>query len=338
MKRIGFACTTINPRAQALVETVSVWRHENLGPISLALDRKTPDPGECANSSEYIQHDSKPETSFERLCPWDSYSRKNISFARLARSGVDFIFETDDDNSVYGEGLVARIDEALSFFESTEVLSPSEVSNIFSAVYNVSNKIWARGYPLYWLEREPVFHSNTNDCVAAGVIQFLVDGNPDVDAIYRLVFGNDFSLDSRNFDLPIYTFRNFHPFNSQATLWPRDQYPLMYLPSYCDFRMTDIWRSYIAQHVMYAYGNCVVYAPALVKQQRNEHLIYDDFFGEHEGYKKGLLLLNILDGIEVDSSQEKADSLLTIYSILVDKNFFDPKELVLLDAYLASIL
>src|SRR5438270_335676 len=71
--------------------------------------------------------------------------------------------------------------------------------------------------------------------------QGLADENPDVDAIYRLAF-----------PLPL-TFRTdrrialggsaWCPFNSQNTTWTREAFPLLYLPSYCSFRMTDIWRS-----------------------------------------------------------------------------------------------
>jgi hypothetical protein len=32
------------------------------------------------------------------------------------------------------------------------------------------------------------------------------------------------------------------PFNSQTTWWWPEAYPLLYLPSHCSFRMTDIWR------------------------------------------------------------------------------------------------
>ncbi|MHC4265647.1 MAG: STELLO glycosyltransferase family protein, partial [Planctomycetota bacterium] len=67
------------------------------------------------------------------------------------------------------------------------------------------------------------------------------DDNPDVDAVYRLTqrlpltFRKDRRLALGN--------GSKCPFNSQNTTWFPDAYPLLYLPAYCSFRMTDIWRS-----------------------------------------------------------------------------------------------
>ena len=44
------------------------------------------------------------------------------------------------------------------------------------------------------------------------------------------------------------------PFNSQNTAWWRDAVPLLYLPAYCSFRMTDIWRSFVAQRIAWENG------------------------------------------------------------------------------------
>ena len=39
------------------------------------------------------------------------------------------------------------------------------------------------------------------------------------------------------------------PFNSQSTWWFRNAFALLYLPSLVSFRVTDIWRSLIAQEM-----------------------------------------------------------------------------------------
>jgi hypothetical protein len=36
-------------------------------------------------------------------------------------------------------------------------------------------------------------------------------------------------------------------FNSQNTVFFLDAFPLLYLPGHVSFRMTDIWRSFVAQ-------------------------------------------------------------------------------------------
>jgi hypothetical protein len=49
------------------------------------------------------------------------------------------------------------------------------------------------------------------------------------------------------------------PFNSQNTAWYPKAYPLLYLPSYCSFRMTDIWRSFVAQRIAWENGWAVLF-------------------------------------------------------------------------------
>jgi hypothetical protein len=71
--------------------------------------------------------------------------------------------------------------------------------------------------------------------------QGIADENPDVDAIYRLILPLP-----QNFakDVCVALARgSWSPFNSQNTMWWKYAAPLMYLPSYRNFRITDIWRS-----------------------------------------------------------------------------------------------
>ena len=70
--------------------------------------------------------------------------------------------------------------------------------------------------------------------------QGLADENPDVDAIYRLVLPLPVQFETgRRIALKRGV---WSPFNSQNTAWWPDAFPLLYLPAYCSFRMTDIWR------------------------------------------------------------------------------------------------
>ena len=61
------------------------------------------------------------------------------------------------------------------------------------------------------------------------------------------------------------------PFNSQNTAWWPDAFPLLYLPSFCSFRMTDIWRSLVAQRIAAENGWWILFHEPTVRQERNEH-------------------------------------------------------------------
>ena len=86
--------------------------------------------------------------------------------------------------------------------------------------------------------------------------QFLMDENPDVDAVFRLTNegkeyfkGEDVVLESGT----------WCPFNSQNTLWFPAAFPYLYLPCTATFRMTDIWRSFVAQICLYSAGGKVAF-------------------------------------------------------------------------------
>ncbi|QFU74474.1 DUF288 domain-containing protein [Halioglobus maricola] len=337
MKNVGFACTTIFPDAPAVKHNISHWLDAGFGPMSFAMDRKSGELDATHPDVDIVSFGSEPRSTYERLCPWDSYSRKNLSFARLSNMSIDYIFETDDDNFLYPEKLRQLESSIAPLFSSLGELAKSDQSNVFQSIYDVPNNIWARGYPLQWLEEPDQPANGSESCETAGVIQFLVDGNPDVDAIYRLVFGNDIDLSSDGLESPTYIFKRFHPFNSQATMWPRCYFPLMYLPSSCEFRMTDIYRGYIAQYILYHHSSAVVYSPALVRQERNEHRIYRDFFGEHTGYVEVLTLLETLNNLDLAADSSPAESIRTAYARLTEVGIFDKTELILLDAYLESL-
>jgi hypothetical protein len=97
----------------------------------------------------------------------------------------------------------------------------------------------------------------------------LADENPDVDAVYRMtsLLPRSFRSDRR----VVLGAGVWSPFNSQNTTWWADAFPLMYLPEHCPFRMTDIWRSLVAQRIAWENGWNVLFHEPTVRQQRNEH-------------------------------------------------------------------
>jgi hypothetical protein len=106
----------------------------------------------------------------------------------------------------------------------------------------------------------------------------LADHSPDVDAVWRLVLDRPFCFDKGE---SLYLAPGtWCPFNSQSTWWWPEAYPLLYLPSFCTFRMTDIWRSFVAQRCLWAVGQGVAFHASEVAQARNQHNLMRDFEDE----------------------------------------------------------
>ena len=112
--------------------------------------------------------------------------------------------------------------------------------------------------------------------------QGLANQNPDVDAIYRLVLPLPLDFVEA---APVALGKGaWCPFNSQNTTWWSEAFPLLYLPFHCSFRMTDIWRSFVAQRIAWENGWSILFHNATVFQERNEHSLIRDFEEEIPGY------------------------------------------------------
>ena len=131
---------------------------------------------------------------------------------------------------------------------------------------------------------------------------------------------------------------SWSPFNSQATTWPRELFPLMYLPTTCTFRMTDIWRSFVAQRLLPGLEAHLVVTSATVHQERNDHDLLLDFNQEIPGYTGTEKIRDILEGTNiVGDSEHVVDDLQTLYEALVRAGFLRSEELSVLRAWSEDI-
>jgi len=128
------------------------------------------------------------------------------------------------------------------------------------------------------------------------------------------------------------------PFNSQSTWWFPIAYPLLYLPSFVSFRMTDIWRSFIAQRCLWALGHGVVFHGAEVFQDRNPHNLLRDFEQEIPGYLGNDKFRAVLEALDLRAGTEQvADNLHRCYEALTDAALVPATEMRLLECWLTDI-
>src|SRR5262249_32966791 len=132
--------------------------------------------------------------------------------------------------------------------------------------------------PLAVLDRDEFSCQHTS----VGVWQALTDGDPDVDAIYRLTRGEPCYFEAR---APlVLELGTLSPFNSQNTAFRRELFPLLYLPGYVRFRFTDILRGLVAQPIMWDAGYRLGFVGSNTTQIRNEHDLLRDFESELDCY------------------------------------------------------
>lgn len=264
------------------------------------------------------------------LLPVGHYSRKNVGYLVAIRRQPAMIYETDDDNAPL-PGFGKRC-----LTVSARRAEPGLWSNVYS--YFTGTPIWPRGFPLQRIHDGASAHSSLGilSHVDAPIQQGLANGSPDVDAVWRLVLGGDvtFRSDPSVFIPP----GTWCPFNSQTTWWWPAAFPLLYLPSNCSFRMTDIWRSFVAQRCLWELGAGVVFHAPEVVQQRNTHVLLRDFEEEVPGYLANERMASILGDLSLGCGPASVDSnLLRCYEALVGQGFFPLAEMPLVEAWLRDL-
>jgi len=108
--------------------------------------------------------------------------------------------------------------------------------NIYN--YYTDHKIWPRGLPLHFINKTNRTNNIETGNYNIGVWQGLADEDPDVDAIYRLT--SDVVCNFKERPPLVLQPGTFTPFNTQNTANIKELFPLMYLPTYVNFRFTDI--------------------------------------------------------------------------------------------------
>ncbi len=259
-----------------------------------------------------------------KLLPYNHYSRKNIGYLVAISNEADIIIETDDDNFPF----------PAFWHEKNRLVDAHNLNDCgWVNVYKhfTDNHIWPRGFSLeHILDEFPLLKdTQITDCP---IQQGLADENPDVDALFRLTQQLPVSFNKSN-NLALGK-NSICPFNSQNTTWFKEAFPLLYLPSYCSFRMTDIWRSFIAQRIAWEYDWSILFHNSTVWQERNDHNLMKDFTDEIPGYLHNHKILKEIQDLNLESGKNKIiDNLVVCYQKLIDLDLIDSKEMALLEAW-----
>lgn len=304
------------------------------GRLYVAGDSKGPGAYNTPNTV-FMGLDDQRQGVFElaRLMPAGHYCRKNVGYLRAVADGASCIYETDDDNAPLESWLPHA-----EILRESRAAARADVGGRWVNVYRYfsSELIWPRGFPLDEI-RSPAPELDRVFSVRAPVQQGLANNAPDVDSVWRLTMDHpvEFEQGGSVYLAP----GNWCPFNSQSTWWWPAAYPLMYIPSYCSFRMCDIWRSFVAQRCLWALGHGVVFHAPEVVQERNPHDLMRDFHDEIPGYERNAEMAELLMGVPLlPGPGNVADNLIRCYESLIESRFFPPQELDLVQAWLEDLM
>ena len=328
MSRRGtIVITTINPPTAAVRAFAAMPDWD----MVVAGDLKTPKDW-ALEGVTFIPADAS-QVAGERTAaalPFNHYSRKMLGYLSAIAAGSPVVVDTDDDNAplegwdwplLQGEHLVAPRGRGFV--------------NLYRSY--TDQEIWPRGLPLDKV-RDPRATLQSEELTArdvtVGVWQGLADGDPDVDAIYRLTRDEPCTFDDGP---PIVLDRGtLCPFNSQNTLFREEVFPLLYLPAFVTFRFTDILRGLVAQPILWESEYALGFTTATVFQDRNPHDYMQDFISEIPCYLHADRVIELVSQA-VRPEASVADNLYDSYSSLVRDGIVPARELPLLEAWLSDL-
>ena len=265
--------------------------------------------------------------SLTSLLPWRHYARKNLGYLKAIESGVDAIFDTDDDNAPlkswtpYPASGCARA-----------AMTDSKWVNAYA--HFGAGQVWPRGYPLEQIGRCQPPVTEPLEVKNVVVWQGLVEGDPDVDAIFRLTRPDPVTFQpAPPLVLPV---GSYCPFNSQNTWWSRPAFPYLYLPTTVTFRFTDILRSLVAQRCFWAHGWRLGFHGPTARQERNEHNLLADFRDELPCYLETARIVARLDALTL--GPDPARNLRQCYATLAKHGWVRREELVVLESWLTTVI
>lgn len=328
--QLAIVVTTIQKPTPCLLRLVEAAHGDGVRLLIIG-DRKGPPSFHLHGVELYplAEQQHLPFTLARKL-PVGHYARKNLGYLLAAGGGAQCIYETDDDNMPTSDW------QPRDLTTSARPILQTGWVNVYKAFSN--ELIWPRGFPL---ERVRAGGSapqvaSTAIQVSAPIQQGLADRMPDVDAVWRLVAGDEFYFSpAPSVWLPPGA---WCPFNSQTTWWWPEAYPLLYLPSHCSFRMTDIWRSFVAQRCVWELGAGLVFHGPEVIQERNEHRLLNDFRDEVQGYLNNTEIAYCLENLRLKSGRNSAcENLLYCYEALINSGILPAEEWELVSAWAADI-
>ena len=317
--------TTIHAKSDAIAafEEHPAWLTVVVG------DKKSvPIPSSATLKFLAVEEQLASEFRLARQCPFHHYARKNIGYLDAIHGGAEVIFDTDDDN-------FPRPEWALPAFRCEHgLVSQAKYVNIYSRF--TDEFVWPRGFPLDEIRNagQSPLRIERSAAVDIGVWQGLTNGEPDVDALFRLIVNRPVRFSrAGEFYLPPW---RFSPINSQNSFWQRRAFPYLYLPATVSFRFTDILRGYVAQRLLWQDGLHVGVTPATVRQCRNPHDLMSDFADEVPMFLHIKEIVAILESAALGS--DPWDNLFVIYDRLAAARFVGREEMELLQLWREAFL
>ena len=252
--------------------------------------------------------------------------------------GAKYIYDTDDN--------IAPIHSLSKFFDYDTfkfglVLDCQNSSRIINPYAHFGQPlIWPRGFPLIEINEN---HSNNyigGKRKTSTVQHGILNGDPDIDSIFRLTKSKknkriDVNFDESSPSIQLPSFR-MTPYSSKNTLFHYQAFWSLYLPSTVSSRSTDIWRSYWAQRLLWLLDDTVTFFGPNAQQFHNQISLLRDFEEEKNMYSQTEKLIDFL--FEWKCTKSKFyECVVQLSTQMAEKNFWDYLEVEAIKSWLKDL-
>lgn len=284
--------------------------------------------------------------------PWRHFGRKNIGFLYAIAHGAKVIYDTDDDNRLKEERIPmlgvshgSQLPDAgpVNVSRPLDDVAGHHLFNPYPSFRPDCGHIWPRGLPLDFVRGKGVqnwtLHTARLDRPPA-VQQFLADEDPDVDAVFRLTRDLPCFFKGKPADEPEHLVippNVFVPYNAQATVHLHEAFWGLLLPVTVHGRVSDIWRSYLTQKLLWDVGQVLSFTNPHVVHDRVAHDYLKDFQSEQDLYLKSTAMVAFLARWQSDAPT-LVERLEQLWAALYSRGFVEHGDLLLAQAWIRDLL
>lgn len=264
---------------------------------------------------EYLTVEDQKKYKCSEFIGWKKFARRNIALLRAIALNPDYILMVDDDNEPL-ENYFDSWHNILSNNAHTCItLASDEHKDAWHNYLRTADtkiKIYPRGFPISF--RDINFNSYQKDCNLdinrVGLFQGISLGDPDIDAITRIVYSDPTPMGSvkeKNYCLKDI----WSPYNTQNTLFSKILFPLAFTWPHAD-RYEDIYASLIWQRFLFNNNMYVHIGDSMNYQVRGKRNNLRDLSLEIEGYFN---IKNIWEEINKINETNQFDMLTKVFNI-----------------------
>jgi len=291
-------------------------------------------------------------SEFIKAIPYEHFSRKNLGYLYAIKRGAEFIFDFDDDNIVdLVEDVMTKtsapiniLPNEISLQGAGFVLMTKDVFNPYPLMGPTIPNSWPRGFPIHNSVDENyhgsiLFGSKKYSMEQIGVLQFVANENPDIDAIHRMTKPLPMYFKGRNQGgSPIVTpLHSFVPYNAQATIHTPNSLWATLLPSTVPGRVSDIWRGYFSEAIFQEYGLQVAFLPPDITQKRNPHDLMADMDAERDLYHKTSALIDFLTNW-IPQTETIPGRMEELWIALYERGYIEEEDVRLVQLWLSALV